>query len=38
MGEPVRGRDATIRLASVYLRIAMAELYEGIDIDAVDAG
>ncbi len=31
----VRGRDATIRLASVDLRIAMPELCEGIDIDAV---
>ena len=34
----VRGRDATIRLASVDLPIAIAELYERIDIGAVDAG
>jgi hypothetical protein len=34
----VCGRDATIRPASVDLRIAMPELCEGIDIDAVDAG
>jgi hypothetical protein len=33
----VRGRDATIRLALFDLRIAMAELYEGIDIEAENA-
>jgi Uma2 family endonuclease len=32
--ELVRGRDATLHLASVDLWIAMAELYEGLDIDA----
>jgi Uma2 family endonuclease len=32
--ELVRGRDAILRLSSVDLQIAMAELYEGIDIDA----
>jgi Uma2 family endonuclease len=32
--ELVQGRDAILRLASVDLQIAMAELYEGIDIDA----
>jgi len=32
--ELVQGRDATLRLPSVDLRIAMAELYEGIEIDA----
>jgi Uma2 family endonuclease len=32
--ELVRGRDATLRLASIDLQIAMAVLYEGIDIDA----
>ena len=32
--ELVQGRDATLRLSSVELQIAMAELYEGIDIDA----
>jgi len=35
--ELVRGRDAILRLFSVDLQIAMAELYEGIDIDADDA-
>ncbi len=35
--ELVRGRDAVLRLSSVDLRIAMAELYEGIDIDAENA-
>ena len=35
--ELVRGRDAVLRLSSVDLQIAMAELYEGIDIDADDA-
>jgi Uma2 family endonuclease len=35
--ELVQGRDATLRLASVDLQIAMAELYEGIDIDADNA-
>jgi Uma2 family endonuclease len=32
--ELVQGRDAALRLSSVDLHIAMAELYEGIDIDA----
>src|SRR5215472_15076607 len=32
--ELVRGRDAILRISSVGLQIAMAELYEGIDIDA----
>ncbi|HEX4184605.1 MAG TPA: Uma2 family endonuclease [Stellaceae bacterium] len=35
--ELVRGRDAILRLSSVDLQIAMAELYEGIDIDAENA-
>ncbi|HKM71617.1 MAG TPA: Uma2 family endonuclease, partial [Stellaceae bacterium] len=35
--ELVRGRDAVLRLSSVDAQIAMAELYEGIDIDADDA-
>jgi Uma2 family endonuclease len=35
--ELVQGRDATLRLTSVDLQIAMAELYEGIDIDAGNA-
>jgi Uma2 family endonuclease len=35
--ELVQGRDAILRLASVDLQIAMAELYEGIDIDADNA-
>ena len=35
--ELVRGGDATLGLSSVELRIAMAELYEGIDIDAENA-
>ena len=30
----IRGRDAELRLASVELRLPMAELYEGIDIQA----
>src|SRR5271169_6834302 len=34
MTELVRGRDAVLRLSSVDAQIAMAELYEGIDIDA----
>jgi len=37
MTELVRGRDAVLRLSSVDAQIAMAELYEGIDIDADDA-
>lgn len=35
--ELVRGRDAILHLTSVDLRIAMAELYEGINIDAENA-
>jgi Uma2 family endonuclease len=35
--ELVQGRDATLRLSSVDVRIAMAELYEGIDIEAENA-
>ena len=35
--ELVRGRDAILHLSSVDLRIAMAELYEEIDIDAENA-
>jgi Uma2 family endonuclease len=35
--ELVQGREAMIRLSSVDLRVAMAELYEGIDFDADDA-
>jgi hypothetical protein len=35
--ELVRGRDAILRLSSVDPQIAMAELYEGIDIDAENA-
>ena len=35
--ELVRGRDAVLRLSSVGLQVAMAELYEGIDIDADSA-
>ena len=35
--ELVQGRDATLRLSSVDLRIAMEELYEGLDIDAENA-
>jgi Uma2 family endonuclease len=35
--ELVRGRDAILRLSSVEVRIAMAALYEGIDIDADNA-
>jgi Uma2 family endonuclease len=35
--ELVQGRDATLRLSSVDVRIAMAELYEGLDIDAENA-
>jgi Uma2 family endonuclease len=35
--ELVRGRDAILRLSSVDVQIAMAELYEGIDIDADSA-
>jgi Uma2 family endonuclease len=37
MTELVRGRDAILHLPSVDLRIAMAELYEGIDIDVENA-
>jgi Uma2 family endonuclease len=33
----VRGREAVLRLASVDLWVPMAELYEGIEIDAGDA-
>jgi Uma2 family endonuclease len=35
--ELVKGRGATLRLSSVDLQIAMAELYEGIDIEADNA-
>ena len=35
--ELVKGRDATLRLSSVDLQIAMGELYEGIDIEAENA-
>jgi Uma2 family endonuclease len=35
--ELVQGRDATLRLSSVDLQIAMAELYEGIDVEAENA-
>jgi hypothetical protein len=35
--ELVRGRDAILHLSSVDFRIAMAELYEGIEIDAENA-
>jgi Uma2 family endonuclease len=35
--ELVRGRDSVLGLSSVDLRIAMAELYEGIDVDAENA-
>jgi len=35
--ELVQRRDATLRLSSVDLQIAMAELYEGIDIEAENA-
>jgi Uma2 family endonuclease len=35
--ELVRGRDAILYLSSVDRQIAMAELYEGIDIDAENA-
>jgi Uma2 family endonuclease len=35
--ELVQGRDATLRLSSVDLPIAMAELYEGLDFDADSA-
>jgi len=35
--ELVRGRDAVLRLSSVGLQVALAELYEGIDIDADSA-
>jgi len=35
--ELVSGRDMTLHLSSVDLRIAMAELYEGIDIEAENA-
>jgi Uma2 family endonuclease len=32
--EVVRGQDAILRLSSVGLQIAMADLYEGVDIDS----
>jgi Uma2 family endonuclease len=32
--ELVRGREAVLRLSSVDLQIAMADLYEGIDVDS----
>jgi Uma2 family endonuclease len=35
--ELVQRRDATLRLSSVDLQIAMAELYEGIDVEAENA-
>jgi Uma2 family endonuclease len=35
--ELVRGRDAVLRLTSVDLQIAMADLYEGIDVDSENA-
>ena len=35
--ELVQGRDATLRLSSVDLPIAMAELYEALDFDADNA-
>ena len=35
--ELVQGRETMIRLSSVDLRVAMVELYEGIDFDADDA-
>jgi Uma2 family endonuclease len=35
--ELVRGRDTTLRVSAVDLQIAMAELYEGIDVDADNA-
>lgn len=35
--ELVRGRDAILRLSSVDLQIAMAELYVGIDLDSENA-
>jgi hypothetical protein len=34
--EPVRGRDAVLRLASIDLAVPMAELYLGMGLD--DAG
>lgn len=33
----VQGRDAVLQLSSVELRIAMAELYDGLDIDPGEA-
>jgi Uma2 family endonuclease len=33
----VRGRDAVLRLSSVDLRVPMADLYEGIDVDSENA-
>ena len=35
--ELVRGRDAVLRLSSVDQQIAMAELYEGIDLGSENA-
>jgi len=35
--ELVRGREAVLRLSSIDLRIAMADLYEGIDVDPENA-
>ena len=35
--ELVRGRDAVLRLSSVDLQVAMADLYEGIDFDSENA-
>ena len=35
--ELVQRRDATLRLSSVDLQIAMAELYEGINVEAENA-
>jgi Uma2 family endonuclease len=35
--ELVRGRDAVLRLSSVDLRVPMADLYEGIDVDSENA-
>jgi len=35
--ELVQGRDAVLRLSSVGLQIAMADLYEGIDADSENA-
>src|SRR5882672_9870027 len=35
--ELVQRRDVTLRLSSVDLQIAIAELYDGIDVEAVNA-